>query len=102
MGQQLNKLIKRRRRKAYIERKKALARSGVARKASRVAKPAEPPAKPAAKKTVKKKVVKKAEVKPVEVVDTAAVQAPVADEVETGVEIVETPPVVDSEETQGS
>lgn len=33
MGQQLNKIIKRRRRKAYIARKKALAKAGVGRKA---------------------------------------------------------------------
>lgn len=55
MGQQLNKIIKRRRRKAYIARKKALARTGGARKSS--TSKAQPKA---AKKAAKKPAVKKA------------------------------------------
>lgn len=50
MGQQLNKIIKRRRRKAYLARKKALAKSGAARSASRTS-----TKKPAAKKAAPKK-----------------------------------------------
>lgn len=62
MGQQHRKVVKRRRRKAYIERKKALAKQGVARKVNRISKPSdkEDKAGAAAKKTVKKKAVKKA------------------------------------------
>lgn len=52
MGQQLNKIVKRRRRKAYIARKKALAKAGGTRKvAGKDAK---------AKKAVKKPSTKKA------------------------------------------
>ncbi len=61
MGQQLNKVIKRRRRAAYIKRKHELAKQGITRRASRTAKTAAPagaekkPAKkPAAKKAAKK------------------------------------------------
>ena len=50
MGQQLNKIVKRRRRKLYLARKKALAKSGQARKAPA----AKAAAKPAAKKTAAK------------------------------------------------
>ncbi len=56
MGQQLNKIVKRRRRKLYLDRKKALAKTGVARKA-RVVKSATKVAKKApAKKAAAKKV----------------------------------------------
>lgn len=48
MGQQLNKTIKRRRRKLYQARKKALAKSGLSRKSSVRGEPK------AAKKTAKK------------------------------------------------
>jgi hypothetical protein len=59
MGQQLNKIIKRRRRKAYIARKKALAKSGAIRKAA-----ASLPkvARKVAKKAPAKKAAKPAEV----------------------------------------
>lgn len=79
MGQQHRKIVKRRRRKAYIERKKTLAKQGVARKVSRISKPAEKEEKPAtaAKKTVKKKAVKKA---------AAKVEAPEAEGQETSSE----------------
>lgn len=65
MGQQLNKIIKRRRRKAYLERKKALAKAGVVRKSSRTkAAPGteeKKAKKTASKKSVKAPVAKKAE-----------------------------------------
>lgn len=66
MGQQHSKIIKRRRRKAYLERKKALAKSGVVRKSSRVKAEAgsdekKAAKKPAAKKSTKAPAVKKAE-----------------------------------------
>jgi len=60
MGQQLNKIVKRTRRKKYLERKKALAKAGVSRKA-RAAK-AEP--KTDKKTAVKKPVAKKTAAKP--------------------------------------
>ena len=53
MGQQLQKIVKRRRRKKYLDRKKALAKAGVTRKA-RAAK---------VEKTVKKAPTKKAPAK---------------------------------------
>jgi len=60
MGQQHRKNVKRRRRTAYLDRKKALARQGISRKVvSRSAKTAEAEDKPAAKKAVKKKAAKK-------------------------------------------
>ncbi|CAN5916126.1 hypothetical protein BH11VER1_BH11VER1_28610 [soil metagenome] len=64
MGQQLNKIIKRRRRKAYNERKKELAKSGIVRKSTRIKSvdASSDEKKPAAKKAVKK-VAKKAAVK---------------------------------------
>lgn len=70
MGQQLRKIVKRIRRKAYLARKKALAKSGVVRKVGRT-KAAEGDAakKPAAKK-VAKKAAKKVAAKPAE--ETAA------------------------------
>ncbi|MEN3940882.1 hypothetical protein WJU23_06290 [Prosthecobacter sp. SYSU 5D2] len=52
MGQQLNKIVKRRRRKLYVARKKALAKAGLSRKPL-VREPK------AAKKTVKKAAPKK-------------------------------------------
>ena len=82
MGQQLNKTIKRRRRKAYIARKKALIKAGVSRKA-RAAK-SEPKAvkKAPAKKTATKKAAKN--VAAVDAVVAAAVEAvEVAETVET-------------------
>ena len=57
MGQQLNKIIKRRRRKAYLVRKKALAKQGIVRKASR-SKTVEAGADKAVKKTAVKKSTK--------------------------------------------
>lgn len=64
MGQQLNKIIKRRRRKAYNERKKELAKSGIVRKSTRIksVEASSGEKKPAAKKAAKK-VAKKAAVK---------------------------------------
>lgn len=75
MGQQLNKVIKRRRRKKYLERKKALAKAGVSRKA-RSAKADKgvkkaPAKKPAAKKAPAKP---KAEVAAEAAAPEAAVQ----------------------------
>jgi hypothetical protein len=60
MGQQLNKIIKRRRRKLYLARKKALAKSGQSLRKTPAAKPTAKPAakKPAAKKPAAKKVAK--------------------------------------------
>ncbi|MEZ0390234.1 MAG: hypothetical protein ACAI34_24355 [Verrucomicrobium sp.] len=68
MGQQLNKIVKRRRRKAYLERKKALAKSGVVRKSSRVkaaegASDEKKAVKKSAKKSTKAPAVKKVEAK---------------------------------------
>jgi hypothetical protein len=54
MGQQLNKIIKRTRRKAYLERKKALAKAGVVRKSSRVKAEGAGDEKKAVKKSAKK------------------------------------------------
>jgi hypothetical protein len=59
MGQQLNKVIKRRRRKAYLKRKKELAKQGVTRKSARTARAAaDAEKKPAAKKGAVKKAAK--------------------------------------------
>jgi hypothetical protein len=59
MGQQYNKVIKRRRRKAYLKRKKELAKQGVTRKTARTAKAAaDAEKKPAAKKAAAKKATK--------------------------------------------
>ena len=59
MGQQHNKIIKRRRRKNYIARKKELAKSGAIRKSSRSgSKDAKAVKKPAAKKVAVKKPAK--------------------------------------------
>ena len=68
MGQQLNKIVKRRRRLAYLKRKKELAKQGVTRKAARSAKAAaDAEKKSAAKKpAAKKAVVKKAPAKKAE------------------------------------
>lgn len=64
MGQQSNKIIKRRRRKAYLDRKKELAKSGLARKVGRAKTAAadKPAAKKVAKKAPAKKVAKPAAV----------------------------------------
>ena len=67
MGQQLNKIIKRRRRAAYVKRKNELAKQGVTRRvarASKAAASADGEKKTAAKKAVKapaKKAPAKAE-----------------------------------------
>ncbi|SKB03699.1 hypothetical protein SAMN02745166_03879 [Prosthecobacter debontii] len=73
MGQQLNKTIKRRRRKLYIARKKALAKAGLSRKSAvRLPK--------AAKKSAKKAPVKKAPAKAkAEEAVVAAVETPAAE-----------------------
>lgn len=60
MGQQLNKVIKRRRRKKYLERKKALAKAGISHKS----RSARAEAKSAKKPAVKKPAAKKAPAKP--------------------------------------
>lgn len=74
MGQQLNKSIKRRRRKLYLARKKALAKAGLSRK-SVVREPK------AAKKAAKKAPVKKApaKAKAEETAVVAAVETPAAE-----------------------
>ena len=65
MGQQHRKVVKRSRRKAYLERKKERAKQGITRRASRTPKAAEgdapkkAPRKPAAKKVAKAPVAKK-------------------------------------------
>lgn len=58
MGKQHNKVIKRRRHKAYLERKKARLKAGIARLPSSRPKDADA-AKPAAKKAAKKPAAKK-------------------------------------------
>lgn len=79
MGQQLNKIVKRRRRKLYLARKKALAKVGVSRKARAAAKSAE--VKTAKKTPAKKPAAKKAAAKPkaaeAEVVTAVATEATV-------------------------
>ena len=66
MGQQHRKVVKRSRRKAYLERKKTRAKQGITRRASRTAKAAEGDTpkkvakKPAAKKVAKAPAAKKA------------------------------------------
>lgn len=61
MGQQSNKVIKRRRRKSYLERKKAREKAGIGRLPSSRSKgsAADGDVKPAAKKAAKKAAVKK-------------------------------------------
>jgi hypothetical protein len=59
MGQQLRKIVKRTRRKAYLARKKALAKSGVVRKSGRTKAAEGDAAKKAVKKTAKKAAAKK-------------------------------------------
>ena len=93
MGKQHNKVIKRRRRKAYLERKKARDKAGIGRLPSTRAKgatsaegDAKAPAKKAAKKAAVKKVAKKKE-------ETAAV--------ETTEAVVETP-VVETPATEAA
>jgi hypothetical protein len=63
MGQQLNKIVKRRRLKAYKDRKKALVKSGASRKAAVKSEP-KAAKKPAAKKPAAKKVAKPAAAAP--------------------------------------
>ncbi len=75
MGQQHNKIIKRRRRKNYVARKKALAKSGALRKSSRRSDASKSAAK---KAVVKKPAVKKAKVAK-KVDELAEVVAEVAD-----------------------
>jgi len=67
MGKQLNKVIKRRRLKAYKDRKKALVKSGAARKVTVKGEP-----KAAKKVAVKKPAVKKAKAAPTPVAEVAA------------------------------
>lgn len=74
MGQQLNKIIKRRRRKLYLARKKALATAGVSRKARAAKSEAKPAKKAPAKKAAAKKAAPK--VKAAEAVDTTVETAP--------------------------
>ena len=70
MGQQLRKIVKRIRRKAYLPRKKALAKSGVVRTIGRTkATEGDAVKKPVAKKAAKK-AAKKVAAKPAE--ETAA------------------------------
>ena len=83
MGQQHNKIIKRRRRKNYVARKKALAKSGALRKSSRRS---DAP-KSAAKKAVKKPAVKKVKA-PKKVEELAEAVAEIA--------VIETDAVVDA------
>lgn len=72
MGQQLNKIVKRRRRKLYVARKKALAKSGLSRK-SIVREPK------AAKKTVKKASAPKKDKAPTKAAAAKVEAAPVAE-----------------------
>lgn len=71
MGQQLNKIVKRRRRKNYLDRKKALAKAGVSRKARVVKSEAKAVKKAPAKKAAAKKAAPKAKA-----VEAAAETAP--------------------------
>jgi len=73
MGQQLNKIVKRRRRKKYLERKKALVKAGVSRKA----RTAKSEAKAVKKAPAKKAAAKKAPAKP-KAVEVAVEAAPEA------------------------
>jgi hypothetical protein len=74
MGQQSNKIIKRRRRAAYLKRKNELSKQGISRKVSRPAKAATDADKKAA---VKKPAVKKAAKAPAaKKVDAAPAPAP--------------------------
>ena len=74
MGQQSNKVIKRRRRKAYLARKKALAKAGVKRTTtSRSKAPATGDEAKAKKPAAKKPAAKKAAAKPKKE-ETAAVE----------------------------
>ena len=77
MGQQSNKIIKRRRRKAYLERKKARGKAGIGRLPSSRSKgsAADGDVKPAAKKAAKKAAVKKVAKKKDEVAVVASVEA---------------------------
>lgn len=59
MGKQYNKVLKRRRRKAYLSRKKALEASGTVVKKSKPAAKKAAPAKKAAKKAAAKKTAAK-------------------------------------------
>lgn len=72
MGQQLNKIIKRRRRKAYVARKKALAKAGGIRKSSTVKSPGKAPKKAAAKKPAAKKAAAKPAAAPAAAAPAAA------------------------------
>jgi hypothetical protein len=79
MGQQSNKIIKRRRRAAYLKRKNELAKQGISRKVSRPAKAASDADKKAAaakkspvKKAAKAPAAKKADVAPAQDAPAAA------------------------------
>jgi hypothetical protein len=80
MGQQLNKIIKRRRRAAYLKRKNELSKQGVSRKVSRVKAAPDADKKVAAKKSPVKKAAKAPAAK--KVVDAAPAQdaAPTTEE----------------------
>lgn len=79
MGQQHNKVIKRRRRKAYIQRKKELAKAGIATRVK--GGKSSGALKAAVKKTVKKPAAKKvAKPKKEEVAEVTAAETPVAEE----------------------
>jgi hypothetical protein len=76
MGQQSNKIIKRRRRAAYLKRKNELSKQGISRKVSRPVKAAPDADKKAA--TAKKSPVKKAAKTPAKKAPTDAAPAPEA------------------------
>lgn len=75
MGQQLNKVIKRRRRKAYLQRRKARIKAGIAlAKPGKAAKEAKAAPKKAAKKAGKPAVKKPVESPAPEAVQQAAAE----------------------------
>lgn len=76
MGQQSNKIIKRRRRAAYLKRKNELSKQGISRKVSRPAKAASDADKKAT--AAKKSPVKKAAKAPAKKAPTDAAPAPEA------------------------
>ncbi|MDZ4289987.1 MAG: hypothetical protein U0984_18625 [Prosthecobacter sp.] len=73
MGQQLNKIVKRNRRKLYLARKKALVKAGVSRKPTAKSEPK------AAKKVAKKAPAKKAAAKAAAPKPAAVETAPAAE-----------------------
>lgn len=90
MGQQLNKVEKRRRRSNYLKRLKSRAAAGLTKKRPAIAK-GETKDGEAKKKAVKKKVVKKKVVAKAAAVETPVVAPPPP--------VVETTPVVEVTET---